>query len=137
MLMKNLIIKITLILSVFSGSMLVPMTASALNCDSPTLTPQEQAECGACAASGDPNCDPGTSPGRVESTIRSVINILTIFGGALAVVMIIIGGFRYITSGGNAEAAKGARNTIIYSVVGLIVIALAQIIVHFTLNTVK
>lgn len=135
--MKNLIIKIALMVSMLSGSLLVPLTASALNCDSPNLTPQEQTECGACAASGDQNCDPGASPGRVQDTIKSIVKVLTIFGGAVAVVMIIVGGFRYITSDGNAESAKGARNTIIYAVIGLVVISLAQIIVHFTLNSVK
>jgi hypothetical protein len=68
--------------------------------------------------------------------IKKVINILSVLIGAIAVVMIIIGGFRYVTSAGNAEGTKAARNTILYALVGLIVVALAQIIVHFVLNSV-
>jgi hypothetical protein len=48
--------------------------------------------------------------------------------------MLIIGGFRYITSGGNSEGIGKAKNTIIYAIIGLIIVALAQIIVQFVLN---
>jgi hypothetical protein len=47
--------------------------------------------------------------------------------------MIIIGGLKYITSGGESSNVSGAKNTIIYAIVGLIVVALAQFIVHFVL----
>lgn len=77
--------------------------------------------------------DAGTS---VTSIIKKVIQILSVIIGAIAVVMIIIGGFRYVTSAGNAEGTKSARNTILYALVGLVVVALAQIIVHFVLNSV-
>ncbi|MBX4197632.1 hypothetical protein KW801_03715 [Candidatus Saccharibacteria bacterium] len=48
--------------------------------------------------------------------------------------MIIVGGFRYITSGGNPESTKSARNTILYAIIGLVVVALAQLIARFVLN---
>jgi len=51
-----------------------------------------------------------------------------------AVIMIIVGGFRYITSGGDSTRVGGAKNTLIYAIVGLIIVALAQAIVHFVLN---
>jgi hypothetical protein len=73
----------------------------------------------------------------VTATIKKIINILSVIIGAIAVVMIIIGGFRYVTSGGNAESTKAARQTIVYAIVGLVVVALAQIIVHFVLNAVS
>lgn len=78
--------------------------------------------------------DAGTS---VTTTIKKIINILSVIIGAVAVVMIIIGGFRYVTSGGNAESTKSARQTIVYAIVGLVIVALAQIIVHFVLNAVS
>lgn len=74
--------------------------------------------------------------GGVTATIKKIINILSVIIGAIAVVMIIIGGFRYITSAGSAEGTKAARQTIIYAIVGLVIVALAQIIVHFVLNSV-
>jgi hypothetical protein len=47
--------------------------------------------------------------------------------------MIIIGGLKFITSSGNSDRVKSARNTILYAIVGLIIVALAQTIAHFVL----
>ena len=48
--------------------------------------------------------------------------------GVVAIIMIIVGGFRYITSGGDSSKVGSAKNTIIYAIIGLILVALAQII---------
>jgi hypothetical protein len=48
--------------------------------------------------------------------------------------MIILGGFKYITSGGDTGNVTGAKNTILYAIVGLVIVALAQIIVRFVLD---
>lgn len=115
-------------------SMMTP--ALALNCASPQSS-KEQIQCGACQAAGtEANCQPDTAGSSLTQTIKKVINVISVIAGAAAVLMIIVGGFRYVTSAGNAEATKAARNTIVYAVVGLIIIALAQIIVHFVLNNV-
>jgi beta-lactamase regulating signal transducer with metallopeptidase domain len=136
--MRNLIIKVTLLLGIMSGMSLVPLTANAaINCTKSDLSAKQQLQCGSCQAAGtEANCTPDAAPKTLSDTIAAIINLLSIFGGAIAVIMIIVGGFRYITSGGNAESTKGARNTIVYAVIGLIIIAMAQIIVHFVLNNV-
>ena len=69
-----------------------------------------------------------------QATLATIINIISIIVGVVAVIMIIFGGFKYITSGGEAEKVKGAKNTILYGLIGLIIVALAQIIVKFVLN---
>jgi hypothetical protein len=66
--------------------------------------------------------------------ISEVINIMSVLVGAICVIMIIVGGFRYVTSGGESNSVSGAKNTIIYAIVGLVIVALAQIIVHFVLS---
>ena len=66
--------------------------------------------------------------------LRRIINIFSIIVGVIAVIMIIIGGLKYITSGGDSGNVSGAKNTIIYAIVGLVVVALAQFIVHFVLT---
>jgi hypothetical protein len=63
-----------------------------------------------------------------------IINLLSVIIGFVAVVMILLGGFRYITSGGNSENVGKAKNTILYGIIGLVIVALAQIIVQFVLN---
>lgn len=113
-----------------------PVYAAALDCTNPKNS-KIAVQCGTCQANGTlNNCDPSGAPKTVSDTIKTVIEVLSILAGAVAVIMVIVGGFRYITSAGNPEQAKGARNTILYALVGLIIIGLAQIIVHFTLNSV-
>jgi hypothetical protein len=76
-----------------------------------------------------------TGSGDLSGLIKAVVNILSAIVGVVAVIMIIIGGFRYITSGGEANAVSTAKKTVIYALVGLVVVALAQLIVHFAINT--
>jgi len=71
---------------------------------------------------------------RINRIITQVINIFSVIVGAVAVVMIIIGGFRYVTSSGDSARVTAAKNTILYALIGLIIVALSQIIVRFILN---
>jgi hypothetical protein len=76
----------------------------------------------------------GTGGGDVNKIIGIAVNILTIIVGIAAVIMIIIAGFRLIVSGGESASVAGAKNAIIYVVIGIVVVVLAQVIVHFVLN---
>lgn len=69
-----------------------------------------------------------------DTTLTTIINLFSIIVGVVAVIMIIAGGFRYVTSGGKEEGVKGAKNTILYALIGLVIVALAQLIVKFVLN---
>lgn len=95
--------------------------------------------CEGASLSVDNNGDcSGTSDGtdKINGIIKTVINIFSIVVGVVAVIMIIVGGFRYITSGGDSNNVSGAKNTIIYAIIGLVIVALAQFIVQFVLNKV-
>jgi hypothetical protein len=54
--------------------------------------------------------------------------------GAISVIMVIIGGFKYTLSAGDSNATSSAKNTIMYSIIGLVVAILAQVIVSFILS---
>lgn len=85
----------------------------------------------------DPDCEQeegSVAEGRVNSIVTNVINILSLVVGVAAVIMIMIGGMRYITSNGDSGQVGNAKNTILYAIVGLIVVALAQVIVRFVVN---
>src|SRR3712207_1294203 len=71
---------------------------------------------------------------NVSELLRRIINIFSIIVGVIAVIMIIIGGLKYITSGGDSGNVSSAKNTIIYALVGLVIVALAQFIVRFVLG---
>lgn len=66
---------------------------------------------------------------------RTITNVLLFILGAISVIMIIIGGLRYVISGGNATAVTAAKNTILYAIVGVIVALLAYAIVNFVLDS--
>ena len=70
----------------------------------------------------------------VNDIIKKVINILSWVVGVVSVIMIIIAGFKYVTSGGNDSSVSSAKNTILYAIVGLVIVALAQVIVRFVLS---
>jgi uncharacterized membrane protein len=75
-----------------------------------------------------------TTTGSLGSIAKTVVNLFSLLVGIVSVIMIIYGGFRYITSGGESGAVGNAKNTIIYAIIGLVIVALAQVIVHFVLN---
>ena len=76
----------------------------------------------------------GGSESRFNKILEDIINIFSIIVGIIAVIMIIFGGFKYITSAGNQENIKSAKQTLIYAILGLVIVALAQVIVRFVLN---
>lgn len=84
-------------------------------------------------------CAPSNTAGgttKVNDTIKTIVNVFSAIVGVISVIMIIFGGFKYITSGGDTGNITSAKNTIIYAVLGLVVVALAQFIVQFVLNKV-
>jgi hypothetical protein len=127
---KNLLI---IAASVFalSAPALVPAVASAQSIQSNLCS-------GASASlSGGTDCSGGQATSKLNGIIKLVINLFSIIVGIVSVIMIIIGGLKYITSGGEASNISGAKNTIIYAIVGLVIVALAQFIVHFVLGKVS
>lgn len=71
----------------------------------------------------------------LEDQIKIVVNVLLFLLGAIAVIMIIIGGIRYATSNGDSSQTKAAKDTILYAVIGLIVAIMAYAIVNFIVGT--
>ena len=67
----------------------------------------------------------------VVQTIASVINVILSFLGVLAVVAIVIGGFRVMTSGGNEEQTAGGKKVMTAGVVGLVIIFVAYALAYF------
>lgn len=86
---------------------------------------------------GENDCSAPEGSPSVSSIVKTVVNILSLLIGIAAVIMIMIGGFKYVTSSGDAGNTASAKNTILYALVGLVVAALAQVIVRFVLKNVK
>ncbi|MBC7764474.1 hypothetical protein H7Y29_02040 [Microbacteriaceae bacterium] len=70
----------------------------------------------------------------IGDLIKTVVSVLLFLLGAIAVIMIVIGGIKYTTSNGDSSAVTSAKNTILYAVVGLIVALMAYAIVNFIVD---
>lgn len=66
---------------------------------------------------------------------QTVTNILLFLVGAISVIMLIIGGIRYVVSGGDQAAVTSAKNTILYAIVGIVVAFLAYAAVQFVISS--
>jgi hypothetical protein len=86
----------------------------------------------------DAECDKQSENGiSINKVISAAIRILGGIIGVVSVIMIMVAGFKYITSAGDASKASSAKNTLLYAVIGLVVAFLAQAIVSFVLNKVN
>lgn len=128
MTMQKSLVRIGLMMALAFGLM---FTATAVL--GPEVSAQETgAACRGVELTGG-TCD-GSGEGTLSNIITAVVDILSVIVGALAVIMIIVGGLRYITSGGDSSGTASAKNTIIYAVVGLLIVIFAQVIVNFAIE---
>lgn len=66
---------------------------------------------------------------------KTITNVLLFIIGAISVIMLIIGGIRYVVSGGDSSAVTSAKNTILYAIVGIVVAILAYALVNFVISS--
>lgn len=106
-------------------------------CRGAELTFKQNVDCGTNSEGVAYNPETNPAPqSRLNSLLTNIINIFSIVVGIVAVIMIIVGGFKFITSGGDSAKVTSSRNTIIYAIIGLIIVALAQTIAKFVLGKV-
>jgi hypothetical protein len=70
-----------------------------------------------------------------SGVFKTITNVLLFIIGAISVIMLIIGGIRYVVSGGDSAAVTSAKNTILYAVVGVVVAILAYALVNFVISS--
>jgi hypothetical protein len=80
------------------------------------------------------NASGGSGQATLGNRIQTLVNVLLFILGAIAVVMIVIGGIRYATSNGDSGSIKTAKDTILYAVIGLIAAIMAYAIVNFVVS---
>ena len=81
-------------------------------------------------AQSNPNPLPQPHSSDLGPILQNVINWILGIAGLLAVLMLVIGGVRYVISAGNPTQTEGAKKTIIYALVGIVVIILAYVLVN-------
>lgn len=89
---------------------------------------------GACSGSSDTAICKDSSGSGLFGVIKSIIQVMLVISGIIAVIMIIVGGIRYSVSHGDQSHIKAAKDTILYSVVGLVVSIAAFAIVTWVIG---
>lgn len=137
--LKTFIIQLSVLVSMLLAPLAVAAPVYAHHCfghvGEGNVSVAECADAGACLDTMAPNCEnPDNTEKKLNDTIKLIVNFLSFIVGVVAVIMIIIAGLKYITSGGDSNNVASAKNTILYAIVGLVIVALAQVIVRFVLQ---
>jgi hypothetical protein len=85
-----------------------------------------------------PNGGAGSISGSRSLTdlLMSIIQLMLIFAGIIAVAFIIVGGYWYITSAGNEEQAEKGKGTLVNAIIGVVIVILSYVIVGIVSNLV-
>lgn len=132
--MKNIIKKS------LQALLLVPVLALGVSLVAPVVEPStvhaQGAEGGigggAASSKGE---DQQTDLFGPEGIFKKITDVLLFVIGAVSVIMLIIGGIRYVVSGGDSAAVTSAKNTILYAVIGIVVAILAYALVNFVVTS--
>lgn len=122
----NKLLKTTLLLAVlFVGTFALPvLVGDAVYAQNPIQVACDESE------SASALCE-DTEGNSVTGVVGIVVNVLLFVVGLVSGLMLIIGGLRYITSNGDSGALTSAKNTILYSIVGLVVALVAYAVVRW------
>lgn len=85
-----------------------------------------------CVTKGADNVNTGATK-ALPDTIQQVTDLLLFILGAVSVIMLVVGGFKFVTSNGSPEQVKSAKNTIMYAIVGIVVALVAYAAVKWVI----
>lgn len=131
----------TAIKKTLQSLLLVPLMA--LGVGAVALQPATVAAVGSCntgnlSIKSGADCAQGTDqPGNLFGNggiFQTITNILLFLIGAVSVIMLIIGGIRYVVSNGDSTQVAGAKNTILYAIIGIVVAFIAYAAVNFIIT---
>jgi FtsH-binding integral membrane protein len=132
--MKRLmaLVLIGISLAVFS---VLKQPALAFDINMPTTTTNGICSSGSSAA----YCSETAGQGQDKITgstglLVTVVDIISIVAGITAVIVILVGAIKYMTSAGEPNELSSAKNMIMFALIGLAILALAEVIVQFVIS---
>lgn len=137
--MKHFNVMIALIVAVTVGTVALcaaPMHAAALPWKAAVIADAKGDACAGIGLAG-ASCSGNSSATKANSFLTTLINLISLVVGVIAVVMIILAGAKFISSDGDTGKIANAKTSIIYAIIGLVVVAAAQAIVRFVLTNAK
>ena len=129
--MKRIFLSLMLAASLIGGGIFVVPTfaADTTTQDSIDKICKANPNASVCADLQKPGSD-----GTFSNVFTNIVNILLYVVGVIAVVMIVVSGIRMTVSRGKPDSVSKARNSLLYSIVGLVIAVSAYAIVNFVLS---
>lgn len=95
------------------------------------------AQCSACSGISELGTtqDCSSNGSTVTNIISEAVSVLSYIIGIAAVIMIILSGIKFALSGGNSNSVGEAKKMLIYAIIGLVLAALAQVLVRWVLSS--
>ncbi len=127
--MKKFIYALAIAASLLFPVLVVTSTASAVDVFQPCSgSAKSTVVCGDVGAQTKAKTNP------VIVVLKELLNMLSLIAGIAATVVLVVSGFRLITSNGDANGVKSARDGVLYVVIGIVVVIIAQSIIAFVIN---
>lgn len=129
LIMKRTLLTIAVLIGLVftTGALAAPETVSAGSA-------RDQVCQGIGAVDGSGNC---TRDNSLTKVISNIINIFSVVVGIVAVIMIMVSGFKYVTANGDSGNLTSAKQTLLYAIIGIVIVALSQFIVRFVLDQIN
>lgn len=132
--MQRVLLNPTVLRASIAVSSLMPFASRA-----ESSCPTDVRDGGSLTISQGVNCSKGNSSANnlfgQTGVFHQIANVLIFLVGAIAVIMLIIGGLRYVISQGDKTNVESAKNTILYAVIGIVIAILAYAIVNFVVGS--
>jgi hypothetical protein len=131
--MKRILLSIALVVAAFTPILLMSQTSYAVNINKSNS--KVDSICAQAGAASSAYCqDTKSATNQVYGKHGAIVITSYIIAGVAAIIVIVIGGIRFMVSGGDPSSVASARNSIIYALVGLILIAASETIFVYVLD---
>ena len=130
--MKRILLSIMALSTLFLSQLILispPLLAEKVDLDT-----AKQSSCSAAKGTIDADSKDCVGGNTMTGVFQTIANVILFLVGAIAVIMIIVGGFKFVTANGDTNAVTGAKNTIMYAIIGIVVAFLAYAAVNFVVT---
>lgn len=110
--------------------LLLPAPTEAVNLFGDACSQDGAQGSAACSGTGTSGSNP------IVNTLNRITVLVAVISGVAAVLLLGVAGFLYATANGDSGKIETAKNTVIYTVVGLFIIVFARVIIGFVISNI-
>ena len=132
--MNKTISKIAITISAVAALLFPVLSPALAGAAVPSITNNVCAGTTLNVADAGTGCGSDSTNNTLQSVTTTVVNLLSLVVGLISVIFLIFGAFKYITSGGDSGKVTSAKNTILYALIGLVIVSIAQVVVRVVLG---